>query len=95
MPVFLHLSTQCWWSVNLLPVRPMKGSTALASRCLRSPLFGELTWVNWPRKSWEGCWGFTTTEEEDKEGDKEEEDEEEEEEEAWPLLQSSPTQPGE
>jgi len=39
--------------VNLLPVRPMKGSAAPASRCLRSPLFGELTWVNWPRKSWE------------------------------------------
>lgn len=43
----------------------MKGSTALASRCLRSPLFGDLTWVNWPRKSWEVCKDFAKEEEEE------------------------------
>lgn len=82
-----HLCIQRW-SVNLLPVRPMKGRTALASRCLRSPLFGELTWVNLPRKSWEGGWDFTTTEEE-----RWEEEEDGGEEVVWPPLQSSPSQP--
>ena len=78
--------------MNLLPVRPMKGSTALASRCLRSPPFDEPTWANWPRKSCEGCWDFTTTEEEeeeDKEGDEDGEDEEE----VWRLLHLFPSQP--
>lgn len=88
---FLRMYTQ-YLCVNLLPVRPMKGRTALASRCLRSPLFDELTWENWPRKSCEGCGDFSTKKEEaeeDTEVDKTDEDEEE----VWPLLHSSPSQP--
>lgn len=67
----------------------MKGRTALASRCLRSTLFDELTWVSWPRKSCEGCRDFSTNEEDGEEGATGEEDGGEVE----PLLHSSPLQP--
>lgn len=88
---FLRMYTQ-YLCLNLLPVRPMKGRTALASRCLRSPLFDELTWENWPRMSCEGCGDFSTKKEEaeeDTEVDKTDDDEEE----VWLLLHSSPSQP--
>lgn len=79
---------------NLLPVRPTKGSTALASRCLRSPPFDELTWVNWSKKFCGGCWDFAT-EDEEGEGEGTGEGEVGEEEGVLALLQSSPLQSGE
>lgn len=74
--------------MNLLPVSPMKGRTALASRCLRSPLFDEPTWEKLSRKSCEGCGDFTTDDNNrvGDEGEKVEED-------VWALLHSSPSQP--
>lgn len=62
----------------------MKGSTALASRCLRSPPFDELTWVNWSRKSCGGGWDFTSEEDDD--------DEDDEDGEVCVLLHFSPSQ---
>lgn len=77
---FVISQTLVQQSGHLLLVRPMKGRTAPASRCLWSALFGELTWANWSRKSLED---FA----------EEEADVEEEDEEVWPPLHSSPSQP--
>lgn len=71
--------------MNLLPVRPIKGRTALASRCLRSPLFDEPTLVNRCRKSCEGHRVCTAAGEEGGGAEGEEE--------VYALLQSSPVQP--
>lgn len=71
--------------MNLLPVRPINGRTALASRCLRSPLFDEPTLVNRCRKSCEGRRDSIAAREE---GGGAEDGEE-----VCALLQSSPVQP--
>lgn len=61
------LACQRQTAEDSLLVRPTKGSTAPTSLCLRSPLFGDLTWISWSRKSWEGPEGFTTRGSEDEE----------------------------
>lgn len=69
--------------VNSRSVRPMKGRTALASRCLRSPPFDEPTLARRSRKL---CGGRRER------GGEEEEEEGGAEEELGALLQPSPMQ---
>lgn len=75
--------------MNSLSVRPMKGRTALASRCLRSPPFDEPTLVKRSRKL---CGGGRDRGREEEEEEELGAGEEGGEEEVCASLQCSPTQ---